>query len=723
MAGRIGATGVLTCLMVLSTAAPMAAQQRDTAPELRVGVLPADQRIRLDGLLDEPAWASAPAIESLTMSEPKAGGSPTNRTRVKVLANATALIVGVACDDADANRIVSFTRQRDGALDSEDHVSVVFDTFLDGRSGYLFAVNPAGARYDALIDAAGSGANSDWDGIWDAATHRDEHGWSVEIWIPIQTLSFKHDSPRWHFNVERRIQRLQETDRWVSPRPDWSLTQTSRAGFLTGLPEFSVGAGLTVRPAVTAGGGIPAPHADLEGTADASLDVLKRLGPNLAASASLNTDFAETEVDARQTNLTRFPLFFPEKRTFFLEGSDIFQFGLGLGDSLIPFFSRRVGLVGGQEVPILAAGKVNGHLGETSVGAVTTGTRAVDGVAPAATLSAVRVKQNIFAESSVGLLATMGDPTGLSRSWLLGSDFTYKTSHFHGDRNLRIGFSGQVMNREGATGDRTATAARLEYPNDRWALWLGATRVGDGFAPSLGFVPRAGVYRYDSGIDFSPRFENGWLRQWFAQLENTLVTDLHGRWQSYELFTAPINWRFESGDRLEFNVVPEGERLEDVFRLDGVSIPAGGYHWLRYRLEAGSAAKRSLSAQATWRFGGFYSGTLNQVLLVGTWHPSALVGVDFSSERDIGTLREGHFTATLVGVRTNLYVSPNLNVSSFVQYDTGSRSVGTNTRMRWTFTPVGEFFLIYNHNLRSASDRWEFDSNQLLIKFQYAFRS
>ena len=201
-----------------------------------------------------------------------------------------------------------------------------------------------------------------------------------------------------------------------------------------------------------------------------------------------------------------------------------------------------------------------------------------------------------------------------------------------------------------------------------------------------------------------------------------MVTDLRGQWESYEMFTAPINWRFESGDRLEFNVVPEGERITDVFTLDGVSIPAGGYHWLRYRLEAGSAGKRPLSAQATWRFGGFYSGTLDQVLLVGAWHPASLIGIDFSGERDLGNLPEGRFTVTLVGVKVNLYVSPNLNVSSFVQYDTDGQSVGTNTRLRWTLAPVADLFLIYNHNVRDIDDRWRLDSNQLLIKFQYAFR-
>jgi hypothetical protein len=436
----------------------------------------------------------------------------------------------------------------------------------------------------------------------------------------------------------------------------------------------------------------------------------------------VNTDFAETQVDTRQTNLTRFPLFFPEKRSFFLEGSDVFQFGLGLGESLIPFFSRRVGLVAGQEVPILIAGKTNGRVGGTSVAALVAQMRSVDGVAPTATLGAVRIRQDVLAESSAGVVATVGDPTGLQGSWLLGSDFTYRTSHFHGDKNFRLGVSGQVMNREGATGDRTAASVRVEYPNDLWNLWLGGIRIGDGFSPSLGFVPRPGVYRYDGGIDYSPRFHNGWLRQWFAQVEPVMVTDLHGHWGSYELFTAPINWRFESGDRLEFNIVPEGEQLDAAFPLHDVVIPPGNYHWLRYRLEAGSAAKRPLSAQGTWRFGGFYSGTLNQVLLVGTWHPTALVGVDFSGEHDQAELQEGRFTSTLAGVTVNLYLSPNLNVSSFVQYDTDSRSLGTNTRLRWTFTPVGELFVIYNHNVENLADRWQLESNQLLIKFQYAFR-
>ena len=439
---------------------------------------------------------------------------------------------------------------------------------------------------------------------------------------------------------------------------------------------------------------------------------------------SVNTDFAETEVDTRRTNFTRFPLFFPEKRTFFLEGSDIFQFGLGLDRDLIPFFSRRIGLLAGQQVPVDMATKVNGRLGGTNFGGVAVRSGGVTGLVPATATGAVRIQQNVLAESSLGFIATAGDPAGRSGNWLVGSDFTYATSHFRGGpRNFEAGISAQVMNRLPQGGDRTALAVKVAYPNDLWDLSWTTLRIGDGFQPALGFVPRNGIYKHDLGITYQPRPHNGWLRQIFGEFETTLVTDLHNRWQSYEVFMAPINWRLESGDRVEFNVIPQGEYLTAPFDIEGVSLPPGAYQWVRYRLEAGSAAKRKLSAQATWRFGPFYDGSLDQYILVGTWHPSGLLSIDFSAERDLGRLREGHFATTLVGVNNHINISPHLQISSFVQYDTTSSSLGTNTRLRWTMTPPADLFVIYNHGVRDITGvGWRFDSNQLLVKLQYALR-
>ena len=209
----------------------------------------------------------------------------------------------------------------------------------------------------------------------------------------------------------------------------------------------------------------------------------------------------------------------------------------------------------------------------------------------------------------------------------------------------------------------------------------------------------------------------------FFENEFTLATDLNGRWQSYQFFFAPVNWRFESGDRIEANVIPQGERLDEPFRIaDTVVIQPGSYDFTRYRLEVEFAARRPVSGQLTWRFGPFYDGSLHQLIMSGAWKPSATFILQVNGEHDIGRLPTGDFDTSLLGVRVLVNFSPDLNLSSFVQYDTESRSMGSNTRLRWTFAPPGDFFLVYNHNLQDVSDRWRLQSNQLLAKVQYAFR-
>lgn len=707
--------------MGVAPASAVAAQD-NRAPVLRAGALPPD--VRIDGHLDEHAWSAADVADAFTQTDPTEGAPPTGRTVVRVLAGAKALVIGIECDDPDPAGIVSYSVRRDASLGSEDHVRVVLGPFLDGRSGYVFAVNPSGARYDALINPGGEHDNPDWDGIWHAATSRTPAGWNVEIWIPVSTLAFNRSLREWHFNVQRRIQRKLETDRWASPARQYQVTQTSRAGLLTELPEFSLGAGLTIRPAVSAGGGVPAPDVAIDGDFHPSLDVTQRLGANVLASATVNTDFAETEVDTRRTNLTRFPLFFPEKRTFFLEGDDIFAFGLGLGQDVLPYFSRRLGLIAGRQVPILAGGKVNGRAGQTNFGTLLVGTDDVRGVAEQKTALAVgRVKQNIWRESWVGAIATAGDPLGRSGSWLAGADFTYATSRFRGNKNFLVGVWGLATGRDDLGGDATSEGFKVDYPNDEWDVALTYKRIGRNFDPSMGFVPRRAVQLYNLSVNNRTRLARGPIQQLFHEFQPFVATDLGGRWESYRVFVAPLNWRFRSGDRFEFNVNPTGERLEAPFEIaDDVVIAPGSYHWRRYRLEVGTAQKRRLYSQVTWWFGRFYDGRLNQLSWTGAWNPAPLVTVEFTGERNVGRLAAGRFTQTLVGNRLRVNLSPDLSIASYVQYDTDSESLGINTRLRWTFTPAGDLFVVYNHNVQQVLDRWRLDSNQLLVKLQYALR-
>ena len=702
----------------------------DPRPSVGVGLLQGE--IRIDGILSEDSWATAPMVDGLTMIEPIEGGVLTAETSFRVIAGPGHLIIGIEAWDPDPDGIVSTSKARDPKLEAEDYVKIVLDPFLDGRTGYIFALNPGGARYDALVARRGEGEDPQWDAVWEAATARGPEGWTAEIRIPLQSISFDGSLDRWGFNVERRVERLQEVSRWSSPFRDAKIAQTSRAGYLTGLPRFDTGLGLTVRPAVVTGAergrredGTLGPW---KGTLEPSLDVFQRLGQNATAMATVNTDFAETEVDTRKTNLTRFPLFFPEKRTFFLEGSDIFDFGIGMSSpyhsDVVPFFSRRIGLYEGEAVPLQAGGKVSGRAGNTNFGALVTHTAEVGELVDASTMGAFRVNQNVLEQSSVGVIGTFGDPTGADGSYLVGADATFQTSHFRGNKNFLVGAWGLMTDREGLAGDKTAFGARIDYPNDIWEIALTYLRLGDGFDPALGFVPRKGIHKLSGEMNFRHYPESvRWMRTAFFELRPTMIWSLDGDWESYRLFTAPINWRLESGDRVEININPEGEKLDAPFEIaDGVVIEPGSYHYTRYRLEWAMATKRVVSGQLTWWFGDFYDGTLDQIEAQVQVRPTELFIFDLTATRNIGDLKAGQFDQQVYGLRAMVNFSPDLQLTSFVQYDDESREVGTNTRLRWTFNPLGELFVVYNYNVLDELDRWAMQASQILVKVQYAVR-
>ena len=725
VAGKITASRVLRyCIGLLLPAFPLAALAQAPAgviPHLRAGRL--THPLSIDGRLDEPDWRTADSIATLTQVTPVEGAPPASRTVVKVLVSNREIVFGIAAYGSPGVPVTSFSKGRDIDPGDEDYVGLVLDTFRDGRSGYVFTVNPSGARLEGLVVRQGESTDASWDAIWEAATQRSGNNWSVEIRIPLRSLIFRPDLTSWGLNIQRQVKASQELSRWASPAQNIQATQTSRAGVLDELPAFSLGVGLSIRPSLSTGGGHPGPGTQLDGTLKPSLDVTQRAGANLLGSLTLNTDFAETDVDTRRTNLTRFPLFFPEKRSFFLEGKDIFEFGPNLGEEVIPFFSRRIGLLRGASVPLRAGLKLNGRAGQSNFGVLATRTGTADSLTGGQTLGAVRVRQNLFAESSIGAIATWGDPEGRAAARTVGADLIYHTSHFRRGKNLTLGLWGAGVRREGLGGDRAAYGVLLDYPNDVWDVAASAKHLGDGFDPSLGFVPRQGVRIYRLGLNFQPRPHRWGIRQMFFEQSYSLVTDSAGRWESYQVFLAPVNWRLESGDRFEANVIPQGERLVAPFEVaDTVVVPPGAYRFVRYRLEVEFAARRAVSGQLTWRFGGFYDGHLHQIEVEGAWKPTRGLILELTGEHNIGRLAGGDFEETVVGLRALLNFSPDLTLSSFAQYDTESRIVGTNTRLRWTFDPAGELFVVYNHNLKDLDTRLRLESNQLLVKAQYTLR-
>jgi hypothetical protein len=479
--------------------------------------------------------------------------------------------------------------------------------------------------------------------------------------------------------------------------------------------------------------------------------VTKQLGASLSSALTVNTDFAETEVDVRRINLTRFPAFFPEKRTFFLAGADVFEFGLGLDEeNLLPFFGRRIGLFGVDEddqlaIPVNAGAKVSGRVGSTSLGALAVSTRNVDRLplgdtgqtlnVPQTTMGVVRLKRDVLEESALGLLATFGDQLGRSRSWTAGMDFTYQTSEFQDEKNLLVGVWGLLNDREDLRGDRSATGIRLDYPNDLMDLNLSSIRIGDGFSPSLGFVPRSGVHIWDFGGEFNPRGTWPAVHQMFHELSFTLFNSLSNeRWESYAMTVKPLDWLLASGDQFDAGIEPEGDRPRSEFEVaSDVDIAPGSYEWTRYSVGARSAAKRRVSGALRWETGDFYNGRLNTLEASVALKPSAHWMVELTGERSVGrvmapedesvVLFEKRFTEAVYGIRLELNVSPDLQVSSLTQYETETGELGTNNRLRWTFSPQGDVFLVYNQNgLRTVGDRWNFISNQIPAKIQYTWR-
>jgi len=691
-------------------------------PTLRCGTLP--ENFKLDGRLDDPAWAATDAVDNITMIDPVEGGVPSGRTIIRVLADTKTIVIGIDCEDPDPSGIVSYSVARDSGLRDEDHVKIVFDTYGDGRNGFVFSVNPSGARYDGLVAGRGEYENRNWDGIWEAKTARHNKGWSVEIRIPIATLTFKQGLDAWGFNVQRRIQRLLETARWSNPRRDFKVTHTRHAGRLVGLPEFDLGVGLSVRPALVGGFEKPSRDEDRDFDSDLSLDITQKLGPNLLSLLTINTDFAETEVDSFRTNLTRFPLFFPEKRSFFLEGNEVFDFGLGIHREAMPFHSRRIGLVDGDEVPLRFGAKVYGQVGDTNIGILGVNMDDEDGVAPETNMGVVRVSQNILEESSVGFIATRGDPTGRRGAWTFGSDFVYQTSEFMGDKNFLAGIWGITTDRDDIESDRRSAAGfKIDYPNDLWDIAVIYKRVGEDFDPSLGFVPRTGINKYVAKAEFMPYSDLDFLRQTSHQVYASYVTGIGNPWESYYLSFSPLELEFESGDQVGINISREGENLPEEFDIsDDVTIAEEAYEWTRYSVGAESASKRTVAGEASWEFGRFYDGRLDTYEASLVWNPAPLVTLFLVGERNVVRLDDGSFTEDVYGSRLRFNFSPDMVLSSFLQWDTEDDAIGTNTRFQWSITPESNLYFILNYNWNRIDRHWKRESYKSQIKVEYTFR-
>ena len=702
---------ILAVLAVLGPLVSFAVPQIPSSEAAAIQAVHVEKGPVLDGRLDDEAWQKAPVFSGFQMVFPRPGDEPSEKTELRIIFDEDNLYIGVFCYDREWARISANSMAHDGDKEgeSEDALRVLLDPFQDRRNAYFFSVNPRGARSDGL--ATGEHSNLDWDGIWDARSIIGEDGWSAEVRIPFKTISFKPGLTRWGVNVERVIARKQETDRLSGAGGDSFFTNPAEAAALEGISGVKQGLGLTFKPyGLASVSKNHEPGSPADWTWDGGFDLYKNFTPNFVGAFSYNTDFAETEVDERRVNLSRFPLYFPEKRAFFLEGSEIFNFGTvsASGDSgFTPFFSRRIGLYEGRQVPVVFGTKAFGKLGNTNIQVLDVRTDALNGL-PSENFLAARISQNILAESKVGLIFTDGSPTGAKNS-LAGFDLVYQTSRFMKDKNFLAGGWFVYNWNENPAGRHEGFGLKLDYPNDLWDIVTTFNSYGDALEPGIGFLPRRGVQVFTLGASYQPRPEKGLVgrivRQFFYELRFSFTWDLAGVLETRRIFTAPLNLRTESGEHFEFNVVPNYDLLREDWEVsDGVVLPPGAYTFTNYGVQFETASHRPWSANLEWKFGDFYSGHYDDIEagIQLKFKGYATLGLDANFVR--GRLPEGNFKENVYQLKADFYLTPRLGLLNYVQYDDDSNELGINTRFRWEISPGNTIYFVYSKNWER---RWD----------------
>ena len=696
--------------------------------------------IQVDGLLEEREWQSSPIIGELLQREPREGVPATENTEVRLLFDEANLYIGVICYDSSPEGIIATQMSRDADLSPDDRIEILLDTFLDRRNAFYFATNASGALVDGLIIESNQQINREWDAIWDVRARRIDGGWSAEFAIPFRSLNFNQHRLLWGFNISRTIRRKTEEVRWAAPRLDIRFTQVAEAGEIEGLIGVEQGRGLDIRP-YTSGSWVdtPAPRRD-SAEKDAGADIIFNMTPSLKLTGTINTDFAETEVDNRQINLTRFPLFFPEKRSFFLENAAVFNFGGGGGNELIPFFSRRIGLLYGQETPILAGLKLTGKVGRYDIGVLDMRTRETsvldartrqNRVIEPKNFFVARIKRNVFTQSYIGGIYTEGNPPDSSSARTYGADVRLSTTRFLGGRrNFNIdGYALKVSN-EGVKDKTGSYGFAVGYPNDTWNLGVDWRKVERNFRPALGFVQRADISRLNTTTNFGIRPQNllGLRRIFFQFMVNRFVRLDHGQVESWRIFTAPVHLTWNSGDRFEINANPQFERLFEPFQISaGVTLPPGDYRFTRYRMEFFTSPNRPWKVDTTWWFGAYWSGRADQVTGQFQYKLAPHLDTSFRYDQTFARLEEGHFAARIFSIRANYSFTPLLTLSNLAQYDNDSKNLGWQSRLRWIVRPGREIFLVFNQGWirepdASGSTHFRAADRGVAAKAQYTLR-
>nr|MCU0407858.1 carbohydrate binding family 9 domain-containing protein [Bacteroidales bacterium] len=506
---------------------------------------------RIDGRVTDSVWMKAVKIDELWQREPATGQPVSEKTEFYFLYDNNNLYVGIICHDQPGG-ITAKELARDVSLGDDDRVQIILDTFLDGRSGYWFQIGPRGSIGDAIINENGKDFNKSWDGLLDGRAAITEKGWEGELIIPFKTMGFRQGSDTWGLKLIRHIRRKSESSYWPATTLDADKFAVSDAGRMTGIKGITQGIGLDLVPYLT-GGVSKKKDSDPKGVFDGGLDAFYQITPSLKAAITINTDFAQTEVDEKQINLTRFNLFFPEKRDFFLDGASFFTFGINgdrenpQGTQMIPYFSRRIGLdTEGNPVKIKYGGKFTGKIDGWNIGALhIKDDNKWDN--PGYTVG--RISKNLGKQSSIGIIGTNGNALSEGSNSLAGIDLRLASSEAFGNKNIVFNLYGARSFSEELTGNESSFGGELNYPNDFFNFRLGYLQIGEDFTPGLGFVPRKNIRNTYGSAGFGPRPKNSKVMQVRTGIKYSFISNLsNGGLETVQADINAAEVTFLSGD-------------------------------------------------------------------------------------------------------------------------------------------------------------------------------
>jgi hypothetical protein len=713
---------------------------RDAEGRAAVRAVRVTQPMRIDGQLDEAVYRDVPPISDFIQMEPQAGAPATERTEVWLSFDDEHVYVSFRNWDTSMETLVATEMRRDStnSWQGNDIVSLIFDTFYDRRNAIAFTINALGGRSDGQLVNEYQ-YSIDWNPVWEVKTGRFEGGWSVEAAIPFKSIRYRPGAAQiWGFNamrVKRAKNEISTVTRVPPTRGQQGFQQPSFAALLVGLEAPAGGRSLDLKPFLTSNVktdrvGRPDDPTRLGG--DIGLDAKYAITQNLSADFTYNTDFAQVEADEQQVNLTRFSLQFPEKREFFLENQGTFGFGgvavnsfsTGSGSNApILFYSRRIGLNAGREIPLVAGGRTTGRLGRYTIGLlnIQTDEERESGTRPT-NFSVVRLKRDLLRRSSVGVIATnrsVGTTgAGANRAYGLDASFNFY-------QNLQINtYWAQTGTVGGPTQENTSYRGQLDYQSDRYAVQVERLAVGDNFDPQVGFVRRDDMVRNFAQFRFSPRPKRrSALRKYIAQGSIEYIEDGAGRLETRER-DLEFALEFQNADRLAVYYTSAFEYLAQPFPIDRVVLPVGGYAFDTLRAQYNMGQQRKLSANISAEHGTFYNGrktTLN--VQRGRINVSSRLALEPVYSVNRVRLVEGAFTQHLAGSRVTFTMTPLMFTSALVQYNSTSGSASTNARFRWEYEPGSELFVVYNEERNTLARRFPALSNRaLIVKINRLFR-